>query len=160
VVCGKVSGADTRRRKGQLGPPVRANLAVQRLCWPINRISSSKPNYGDCESSWPPLLVSAQIPLSILLSSLATKHREIGIGQEKVKVATIRRWYHRMMRWVRTKPVQPLGCELRADPMQRSRSSTPENPNIQSGLLTSARIHEVCCSVYYLIFTISVLTLN
>ncbi|KAN0071799.1 hypothetical protein V8E54_010395 [Elaphomyces granulatus] len=46
------------------------------------------------------------------------------------------------MRWVRTKPVQPLGCELRADPMQRSRSSTPENPNIQSGLLTSARIHE------------------
>jgi transposase len=26
--------------------------------------------------------------------------REIEIGQEKVKVATIRRWYHRMMRWL------------------------------------------------------------
>ena len=26
--------------------------------------------------------------------------REIGIGQAKVKVMTIRRWYHRMMRWV------------------------------------------------------------
>src|SRR6267378_3454591 len=26
--------------------------------------------------------------------------REIRIGQEKVKIATIRRWYHRMMRWV------------------------------------------------------------
>jgi hypothetical protein len=26
--------------------------------------------------------------------------REIRIAQEKVKIATIRRWYHRMMRWV------------------------------------------------------------
>jgi hypothetical protein len=26
--------------------------------------------------------------------------REIGVGQEKVKVVTIRRWYHRMMRWL------------------------------------------------------------
>jgi hypothetical protein len=26
--------------------------------------------------------------------------REIKIGQEKVKVVTIRRWYHRMMRWL------------------------------------------------------------
>ena len=26
--------------------------------------------------------------------------REIGVGQEKVKVETIRRWYHRMMRWL------------------------------------------------------------
>ena len=26
--------------------------------------------------------------------------REIGVGQEMVKVTTIRRWYHRMMRWL------------------------------------------------------------
>ena len=29
-----------------------------------------------------------------------TLDREIGVGQEKVKVVTIRRWYHRMMRWL------------------------------------------------------------
>ena len=116
VVCGEmVSLANARNRKGQLGVPARANLAARRLCWDFLEQECKIMTVVKAAGHLCLFLPKYHYELNIIEFFWgATKHhtreccdftldeldREIEIGQEKVQITTIRRWYHRMMRWV------------------------------------------------------------